>query len=275
MKLFNLTILFSLLFIYSCEDKIDIDVPEGDEKLVVDGIFSNDENSVIILSKTAPYFNDGRTPRATNATVMITSDANDTIQLVESADAPGNYVAQEAGEIGKTYTLHIRLSTGELYESLPEKMNRITPIDSIYYKDAEEVDDPFLDEGFVVLFDTKEPLGVGDYYRWIYYLNGVPITGPDDLFFNSDELVDGNTITEVSLVDGLVIGDSVLIKQLSITERNYNYLIQIMQITQVGGPFDSPPSPIKGNVKNKEAGKYDALGYFTVSGASQAEIVIK
>lgn len=272
----SLTSLFiAFFFLTACEDKVDIDVPEGEEKLVVDGIFTNDPSSVITLSKTAPYFNEGHTPRVSDATVMITSNTNDTIQLTEIAESPGDYRSSQAGEIGKIYTLHIRLQNGDTYTSISEKMSRVPEIDSIYSAYSDDVDDPFVEEGYLVYIETLEPKGKGDFYRWTYSINLQEQRGPEDLSFASDELVDGNYVTEAEIASELQANDFVRVTQLSISERAYNYLVAVSQALQVGGPFDSPPSPIKGNVKNDNPGKPDALGYFMVSGATHAEIVVR
>jgi hypothetical protein len=238
-------------------------------------MFSDDDSSTIVLSMSTPYFNDGATPRVSSANVMITSNTGDTIVLSEMPDKPGNYNTRERGQIGKSYTLHITLADGAQYTSLEEKMNRVPPIDSIYYLDKDEVDEPFLEDGFVVLIDTQEPLGKGDFYRWTYELNGKLHTDPEDLFYAEDELVDGNYITENALVYELKIGDEVVIRQLSITERAFNFFWLLEQQVEVGGPFDAPPAPIKGNVLNNDKNKADALGLFQVSGVAKASITIR
>jgi hypothetical protein len=275
MKAIKLLLLSFSLMLFACEDKVDLNLPDGDAKLVVDGMFSNEDSSVIVLSMSTPYFKDGQTPRVSGAQVMITSNDSDTLLLNEDQQNAGNYITHVPGVVGKEYTLHITLATGEQFTSISERMNRIPPIDSIYYLDKDEVDEPFLEDGFVVLIDTQEPEGLGDYYRWTFELNGVPQSEPEHLFYAEDELVDGNYISEIAVAYELVPGDEVVVRQLSITQRAFNFLSILQQQIDVGGPFDAPPAPVKGNVFNNNSKKNDALGFFNVSGVSKASIVIR
>ena len=266
----GLIIISIVLILGSCEDKVDIDVPIGDENLVVGGMFLNVPNSEIILTKTAPYFEDGPTPRVTGADVYIIDDLNDTITLLENQNPDGRYLAPEAGVVGRKYSLHIYLPDGKSYASDFQEMKRCPPIDSVYYLPFDEVDNPFLEEGYVVLIDTQEPEGSGDFYRWMWFMNGVVQDGPEELLYASDEFVDGNYIGELEIAYDLQLGVRIDVMQLSVTERGYNYLELIdEQATNVGTPFDPPPSPIKGNVFNTNPDGEDALGFFFVSASSR------
>ncbi len=109
----------------------------------------------------------------TLAKVYLTTATGSTIQLAESATAAGTYLTPDAfvGVVGETYTLHIVLSNGKEYESLPEKMKKAPAIDNLitqfevneaYYKgDVRRA-------GFNVYVDFQDDAQAGDYYQWYW-----------------------------------------------------------------------------------------------------------
>ena len=87
MKKLYYLIIVSLVFI-SCEDVIEIDVPNAPPRLVIDasinwfnGTFGNEQE--IKLTLTAPYF-DEEIPPANGATVTITNAENVVFNFVEN-----------------------------------------------------------------------------------------------------------------------------------------------------------------------------------------------
>lgn len=275
MKKFTFIVILGSMIMSSCEDKIDVDLPVGEVRLVIDALYTNEQKEQsILLTTTSPYFEDGATPRESGATVYLVTDLGDTINFPEDNARPGYYVSNTPAEEGRSYTLHIRSSEGDIFESYPEKANRNSPIDSIYFIEEPEDRGPF-EEGWAVYINTKEPEGEGDYYRWIYYADGVLGGEPEDLTFASDEFVDGNDVNDLLVAQGLEEGQFIQISQLAITERAYNYWILVQEQTVFsGGPFDPPPAPIPSNVMNLSDETLQPLGLFSVATAENAEILI-
>ena len=270
----SVLILFSLLIFASCSDVVDLEVPDGDVQLVVDGWLTDQAGEKqVLLSLTANYFADGELPRVTGAEVLLKNEDN-TVAALEEKE-PGVYVTEYVGEVGMTYHLYIRTSEGAEYESNPELLRAVPPIDSIYYEYKEE--SVFEDEGYYISIDTREPLGVGDHYRWKQYVNDEYLNEPFDLLYASDEFVDGNPIIGFEInEDPLELDDSFRIEQLSISEAAFEFFTQVqLQTAFVGSLFDSPPAPIKGNIINLNADGPEALGFFGVSAVSTASTVIK
>ena len=273
---FKISILtfLSLIFFASCQDVVDLKVPDGDIQLVVDGWLTDEEGEKqVLLSTTANYFDNTETPRVTGALIILKNEkgAMDTLEEKEA----GVYVTEYVGEIGEAYHIYIRTAEGEEYESNPETLDYVPPISAIRAEFQEET--VFEDEGYYVFIDTHEPAGVGDYYRWKQYVNDEYLNEPFDLLYASDEFVDGNPITDIEMnTEPLQVGDHYRIQQLSISEQAYEFFIQLQtQTAFVGSLFDSPPAALKGNIINLNADGKKALGYFGVSAVSEIELVIE
>ncbi|MFT5167372.1 MAG: hypothetical protein ACI8P3_002609 [Saprospiraceae bacterium] len=264
-----------LLMLSSCQDVIDLDVPDGEVQLVVDGWLTDQEGEKqVLLSTTANYFDNTETPFVANAQVVIYNQDGAVETLAEKSN--GVYVTDFVGQIGETYHLYIRTASGEEYESNPEELRAVPAITAVYSEFKEET--AFEDEGYYVSIDTNEPLGVGDHYRWKQYVNGEYLNKPFDLLYASDEFVDGNPILgfEVTINEPLELGDDYLIQQLSISEEAFEFFSQLQtQTAFIGSLFDSPPAALNGNIVNLDPSGKKALGYFGVSAVSEKGMVIE
>lgn len=265
----------SMLFA-SCEEKVEIDLPAGPERLVVDGwITDADSIQVITLAYTAAYFSNAPLPPATAAEVVVRDDSGMVYSFTESL--PGRYEANMTAVSGRSYTLEIELADGTIYKSDPEKLLAVPPIDSIYYE--LEVTDPVpADSGryYAVLINTREAVGYGDFYRWREILNGEEQTGPYDIYLANDEFVNGQLILELNVFDKRYrLGDTVCVVQERISDAASTYLTEVLQQTAyVGGPFDPPPAPIEGNISNISDPTEPALGFFAAAGHRTACVVV-
>lgn len=267
-------ILFSFFIFTSCEDVVDLEVPDGDIQIVVDGWFTNKEGEKqVLLSTTANYFDNSATPFVADALLVLYNEAGPIDTLTEKSS--GVYVTNYVGQIGETYHLYIRTKAGEEYESNPEELRFVPEITAIYAEFKEGT--TFEDEGYYVFLDTYEPVGVGDFYRWKEYVNDTLLNTPFDLAYASDEFVDGNPILGVEITgDPLKVGDHFRVEQLSISEQAYKFFEQLQtQTAFVGSLFDSPPAALNGNIKNLDPAGKKALGYFGVSAVSEKAMVIE
>jgi hypothetical protein len=271
--------LFAAALFASCEDKIDLDLPEGDTYLVVEAFLTTAERPHhFLLTYTQAFFDSSAQPKAIDAVVFLRGDEGSETLLEEIE--PGLYRYPQGGTEGISYQLEISLPDGSNYLSPWELMRSVPPILDIRYGLADPApselfgQDP--DEKYEVLIDTFEPPGVGDFYRWRSVVNGEPRNEPFDIFVASDEFVDGNPIIDFNPTgDRYFAGDTVVIFQESISGELFDFLSLIQaQTAFVGGPFDTPPAPINGNIKNVDPSKRDALGFFAVNGRYEASIII-
>lgn len=269
-------IITSCLFILSsCQDVIDLEVPDGENQLVVDGWLTDQVGEKqVLLSTTANYFDNTKAPFVGNALVVLYNEYGAVDTLTEKTS--GVYITNYVGQVNETYHIYIRTFAGEEYQSNPETLNSVPAIENIYATFKEE--STFIEEGYYVSIDTYEPLGVGNHYRWKQYVDGSLLNEPFDLLYATDEFVDGNPIIgfEVTINDPLSLGDEYKIQQLSISKEAFEFFTQLeTQTAFVGSLFDSPPAALQGNIISLGQPGKAALGYFGVSSVSEREIEIE
>lgn len=275
MKPLNFIILFiSIIYMSSCEDVVELDLPESDKRLVVDGWLTNlSEVQTIKLSYTGPYFESAPTPKVTNAVVTVYDNEGNTFNMIE--EEPGIYKQNFIPQIGRSYTLEITTGEGEEYVSAPEVMDPVPALEQITYEFREKT--AFEDEGYYVFINLTDPEDQENYYRWKYYVNDILQNDPDNLIIERDELIDGSELRDIQFnYEPLEVGDKVRIEQASISEGAYNFIIVVRdQLTSGRGTFDAPPAPVIGNVRNKNSPDETVLGYFGVSDVDYKEILIE
>lgn len=261
----------------ACQDVIDLNVPEGETRYVVDAQFTDsDQGNYVRLSTTAPYFEDGNTPRINGATIVISDNTGFSETLTESDEEDGLYLFATPGVVGRTYTLDITAPDGTQLRSQPTFMAGVAPIDSIYFRETNfPLEDPDTME-YILQLDARDPLGVRNYYRWKLYVNGEYLNEPFDIALGSDFLADGEDyIGFVPNDESLFEGDTVMVEQIGISRESFDYWGLVLEQTAfVGGPFDPPPAPIPGNMFNVNDENDKVLGFFDVVGIDRAMIVI-
>jgi hypothetical protein len=271
--------LAAAIVLSSCQDVVDLDLPEGEEFLVVEGWITNENRPhEVKLTTTAAYFDDADPAPVTGAGVFIRDDQGMERLLEETS--PGIYTYPDSGVVGRSYQLEIVLDNGERFLSSFEKLYDPVPILDIYWQlsedepDEENGENP--DDIYDVLIEAFEPAGMGDHYRWREILNGVEQQEPFDIFVTNDEFVDGNPIPEFNVTEELYSQfDTVTIIQERISEDAYEFFSLLQSQTAfVGGPFDPPPSPIRGNIRNVSDPDDLALGFFGAAGRDRATIVV-
>ena len=267
-------IIFPFLFFSSCQDVIDLEVPDGEVLLVVDGWITDQEGEKqVLLSTTANYFDNIKAPTVEDALVVL-FDENGTVDTLLESN-PGVYVTNYQGVVGKTYHIYIQTVSGEEYESNPELLKFVSAIAAVHAEFKEETS--FEDEGYYVSIDTEEPLGIGDFYRWKQFVNDTLLNEPFDLLYASDEFVDGNPIIDFDVTtEPLSLGDNYRIQQLSISKEAFNFFTQLQtQTAFVGSLFDSPPAALQGNMVSVNSTDKNVLGYFGASAVSEIGMVVE
>lgn len=263
----------------SCEDKIDLDLPEGERFTVVQGWISNEPGPHLFrVNFTQPYFDSSPPPPVTGAIVTLRDDQG--METVLTEVQPGTFAYPDAGVLGRSYSLRVVLPDGTAFESDFETLSEPVPIDAIRWGISSRGPSALLDQTpdqiYEVVIDTQDPAGVGDFYRWKLIVNGIERSRPVDLTIASDEFVDGNPIVNFEpFFELFLLGDTVTIVQERITREAYEFLLLIQSQTAfVGGPFDTPPAPIRGNVRNLSDPLRPAMGFVGAAARSRATVVV-
>ncbi|KAA9331590.1 DUF4249 domain-containing protein [Hymenobacter busanensis] len=256
----------------SCTDVVDVDLPEPEPQLAVEGNITDQPGPYTIrLTRTGAYFTKDELPAVRGAQLTLADNEGTTETLRETA--PGVYqTSQIRGKIGNHYTLTIQ-DGDQQYRALTE-IKRTPGIDRL--EQQIKTNEPGWDDGYYALYNGPELPGVGDYYRFKIWLNGELQNDPDDLVVRDDALVDGNYIGDIELNGKpLQVGDSVRVQLLSLP-RDYYYFLNEMytQINNVG-LFSSPPANVRTNVLNLSATGPKAVGYFAGTAVRSARLTIQ
>ncbi|WP_161887751.1 DUF4249 family protein [Pontibacter russatus] len=216
-------ILLLLLPLYGCEQDLTIDLPEGDEKLVVEGHIEQGAPPIVVLTRTVPVFSEISLASLEEsfvhgAQVTVRHEGqNYILQEVSSAvlseqlrevvsmqlgiskallSGSGGfqfyvYTTEELfGELGESYSLYIDHEGQTL--SAVTTIPQLNPIDSLWLVPHP---DPEQDSLKTLYYRYSDPDTLGNSVRYFTKRNSEPFfPGLFTSVFN-DELINGSTIS--------------------------------------------------------------------------------
>jgi hypothetical protein len=259
-----------VLFFSSCEDVVELDLENGQTRLVVDaeiiwqkGTSGNEQ--VIKISKTAPYYNN-TTPKVSGAQVKIVNSNGDVFTFNETE--PGSYVCTNfVPVINMDYTLSVT-AEGQSFTAV-EKLTSVTPIDKVEQAIVPDFDGKDIIE---LTFYYKDPADQVNFYLTDYKSEFLIYP---EYEITDDELFNGNEInTKYSDSDKMKPGNTVTITHRGISKNFYNYMKLILEIYG-GSPFSIPPGNIRGNIINTNDVNNFAFGYFRLCEADKVPYLVK
>jgi len=272
MKKLRIVFMFmGLGLLFSCEDVIDVDLQEAQERLVVEASMlkfkdESGENQQIRLTKTRGFFEDSVTT-VQNAQVSVTRIDDDKIfEFVH--DSAGIY-RTSAFEVDllKRYKLEIEVD-GEIFTA-EEVFAPVSKIDSV----SQRNDAGFSGDVTELKAFYTDPAGTANYYLFTFFVNFASF--PDVNIFE-DEFFDGNTIFALYQEEELQAGDEVIIQNFGMSEQFYNYMfILLNQVGASGGPFQAQPATVRGNIINQTNPDNFPFGYFNLSETDQLIYTVK
>lgn len=256
-------LIISVIFLLSCEERIDFKVDSSFERIVVEGRITNElKRHKVIVTKTSDYFKNQPAPKVTGATLVISDGTNDHI-LTEDAQEQGVYQTEEiAGIPGETYILTINTQQGETYtaESL---MPEVIVLDSIYCAYEEDY------EIYLAGLYYQDP-EESNYYMFNVFRNDTLLTDSISNYMTiEDELFNGFYLYGIQIMfeDTLRTRDELTIEMASITKGYREFISAFKKETEGGDPiFSGPPANIKGNISN------GGIGYFAAYSVSRASV---
>lgn len=272
-KIYILPILFLMIF-SSCEKVIDVDVPSIDPKLIIDASFEVyfDENpvsarTVVTLTASADYF-DETIPVVSNATVFVTNLSDNTIINFSDVDADGNYEPNTAfiptDDIEYELTV---IHNNETYRGKATKIKSTRIIDV-----AQGDSTLFSGNEIEINVKIQDELDVENYYFFDFSNNNYSVI--EDRFFDGQEYEVPNFYEED---DDITLPTTVNIKMLGVSKDYFTYLrILLSQSGQGGGgPFETVPTSLLGNMINTTEESNFPLGYFHISEADSFSIFLE
>ncbi len=235
----------------SCEEVIDINLNDADQRVVIEADLNNLPSAqVIYVTRTVP-FNDARPHEVvTDAVVEVTGPRNNTSNFIYSPEHQGYVSRSFSARENSTYTLRVIVDE-KVYEST-ESMPAQVPVDSVGML-RENI---FNDTYYFATFRFQDPAGVPNYYKYNVSVDGRPFK-----FFSvfSDKFNDGLYVThQVGSVDNDIdINSKVVVRRQSVSAAVFRYWDEL----QSTNPGSAAPANPTSNISN------GALGYFGVSSA--------
>ncbi len=265
-KIFSL--IFSL-FLASCTDVIDVEVPEAPPRLVIEASMdwqkgTSGNSQTVKLSLSTPYFDNLLETPVTGASVKVINNENQT-EVIFTDMNDGDYVTDSFEPVmGNSYTLMVNYD-GDLYLAT-ETMTSVSPISDVY----QSTENGFSKDALEVNIEFFDPAGVENFYLAKFQRRGDKF---QTLFDIKDEFTDGNKMSifyeklenEDTGETEFQPGDIVDIELLGLSSPYYNYIKLLIEQSQSGGPFSTIPAEIKGNCINQTNPDNYAFGYFRVS----------
>ncbi|MDN3204943.1 DUF4249 domain-containing protein [Algoriphagus sediminis] len=162
-----------LLLLLACIDPYEVDVEEGPQLLTVEGFLTTEEGPhVIKLSRSATYGSafEGLVRPVREATVIIRDNLGNVTFLAEDLDNRGSYFTPEGyrAVVGRSYTLQIQLNEGQVYTSLPERIESVPEIKSLDYQIVRIPVEGETNErsGVQLIADLDDPADQDNFYFW-------------------------------------------------------------------------------------------------------------
>jgi hypothetical protein len=281
-SLYSFCVIIGLLSIlYSCSERISIDLDNSYTRLVVYGEITTQRKAhKIRLTRTENYYNNKPPAGISGAYVSIQEDATEII-LKENDSIPGVYETDPLfyGKPGKTYILRIEkvdVNNDGILESY-SATSYLPPVSQIDSIRLSYLSNSFI-SGWQVLLYALDPPGRKDYYVFKVYKNNKLLTDSlSEYIFQSDEFFNGkytNGIVSQFLNDNkpdekASEGDVITFELNAITEDYLRFLIEAQSEISIKIPlFSGPPANVKSNLSN------NAVGYFTTYSISKASTIV-
>jgi len=260
----NITLLISLFIFFGCEDVIEIEVPSSESKLIIDAIFEVyhnqtpvTANTVVKLRESTDYYDD-EIPVITNAATVLLKDLTNDIDIIfEDNNSDGNFVPinQFIPIENVDYELNIFYNE-DLYQS-QSKLITTTGFSEVYQGDSTL----FTGEEIEVNISFVDDINTQNYYLFDFSNDlFVPI---EDRFFNGSTY----NFSFFYQQDEIELPSDVIIKMSGVTKEYLTYFNVLISQSgqQAGGPFETIPSSLLGNIVNTTNIENFPLGYFHIS----------
>lgn len=255
---------------YSCTDVIDVTVPNGGARLVIEASIlwekgTTGQSQSIKLSTSTEYFS--TTPNASVMGAMVSVTNNNTGETFAFTDqSDGTYTTNTfVPIIDNVYTLNITYN-GQNYNATETFMS----VSDITRIEQALVNGFGGDEIQVKLF-FNDPVGVENFYLGEFIPSHKPVL---NLWPLNDEFFDGNENFMEYDDEDIVAGDQVVISLYGISERFYNYIDLLESQAGENGPFTTTPAQLNGNCFNVNDSNEEVLGYFRLGEVDRRDYTI-
>lgn len=268
----------TIFVLAACDEPIVLDVDQIEPKIIIEGLVTDKPGyQMVKVSRSVGFYDDGTTPKITDAVVSVEDDLGEVITFIHNprahADSAGIYVPSKpfVGKIGRTYKLRV-VADGRNFEAT-DHLFSVIAMDSLNYRVNEfQAADPN-EEGkiYELRMFAREPQDVKNFYLFKFYRNDTLTYFNDtDIYFSDDELLAENINGATSPV---YYGkeDEAMVEVYSLSKEGYVYYNDLFSILNGdnGGMFSPIKSAARTNLSN------GAIGFFQVSAIDISSVKIE
>lgn len=257
-----------ILIFSSCEDVVNVDLDESEPRLVIEASItwikgSEGNRQQIRISKTSAFY-DEEIEGVEDAQISITSENG--IEFDFTHQENGLYLNRNFEPVlNAQYELEV-LYNDEIYTA----SEVLIPVSKIDYVEQSQFGGFSGDEIEVKAYYT-DPAETEDYYLFKFRDEDV------SLEFYEDEFTNGNQIFGYYSTEDIKSGDEIEIEIQGISKSYYEYLFILR--SQVGsndgGPFETMPATVKGNIINRTNPDNYPFGYFRLSEVDTTTYIVE
>lgn len=261
-------VVIGILTMTSCEEVVELDLQKSEPRLVIEAsllwdINQKENKQIIKLTTTAPFYAEGVSPALGAAVSVI--DPNG-IEYVFDETEIGIFTYDEIPAVLEgEYELKVYYQE-EYYTASAE----LIPVPRIQYVEQEQNTGLSGEETqFKVYY--RDPDGVDNFYLFRYF-------GSDlSLQIYDDEFTDGNLTFAFFSSEETDPGERVAFEIQGISEKFYNYLYILRSQTggSNAGPFQTPPTVVRGNILNMTNPEHFPLGFFRLSAKELYPVIVE
>jgi hypothetical protein len=268
MKRFKIIIVFLVFIISSCEEVIEVELDKSEPRLVIEASIiwvkgTNGANQEIKLSETTSFYNRERSP-VTDADIVVSDELNNTFMFTHTDD--GIYKNENFQPVlGREYFIEL-IYNDEIYTA-KEEFQSVPEIDYIEQLNS----GGFAGDEIEIKAFYTDPVETEDFYLFKFKNEEL------SLEIYEDEFTNGNQIFGYYSNEDINSGDEISIQIEGISKDYYNYLFILRsQVgTGNGGPFETMPATVKGNIINQSNPENYPFGYFRLSEADSVNYKVE
>lgn len=282
-----INLIITTLLFSSCRKDVVLDLPDYQQKVVIEGSIETGGTALVFLSYSVPYFSEFDYTKPATAFIkgakVEISDGTTSEVLTEVAPQTGYLYAgfKVKGQENKTYTLKVTVN-GKTFETSSTILKPAALDTAYFFKDKEKDSLGYIGQRFT------EPEGSGEAYRWF-----AKRLSRDQFYaapFNSvfdDKFVDGKSFEffydrgpQPNQVQQFredpergyyKLGDTVVVKLCKIGRKEYDFWWTYYQNkASNSNPFSAPA-----NIKSMFGNYQDCFGAFVAYSPSYDTIILK
>jgi len=254
-------LILSILFV-SCEEVVNVNLDTAPPRLVIEAAINwqkgtDGKEQTIKLTTTTDFYS-SEIPTVSGAIVYIKNSNNAVFNFIE-VPGTGRYVCNDfIPVLNETYYLTV-ISNGATYTA-SETLNSVATITEIVQNNQ----GGFTGQNIEIKAYFDDPGNETNYY--LYEYSSIQQVR-SDFYVDDDTHFNGNTFFSLSENEDYAAGQGIRISHYGISESYYNYMNIVVSLAgqSGGGPFQSPPATIRGNIINATNADDFPFGYFSLS----------